>query len=72
MLAFRHFSVCVRACVRACVRVGEQVWALAQHQYVQVWKHLQDAVDNVMMHLARKPRFAMSPFEPFPQPRSSS
>jgi len=36
-----------------------QVWTVAQHQYVQAWKHLRDSLDNVIMHLSRKPRYAV-------------
>jgi hypothetical protein len=36
-----------------------QALSLAQHEYVLAWKCVQDAFSNALMHLSRKPRFAM-------------
>ena len=55
-------------CAFVRVRTRVQVWALAQHQYVHAWKHLEDAMDNVTMYLARKPRYAQPLFERFAEP----
>ena len=34
-----------------------QVWITALHRYVSVWKNVQDAFDNLRLHLSRRPRF---------------
>ena len=46
-----HFDVC------------EQLWSLAQHMYVVALTNLQDAFDNALMHLSRKPRYAQDMYK---------